>query len=69
MLNKKFDIVPNHIAFIMDGNRRWAVGHGLQKKIGHKHGADTLKNLIKQLSKIEGIKYASFFDLVRFCTV
>lgn len=54
-------VLPAHIAFIMDGNRRWAKMRGLSKFYGHKKGADTLVDLIKFLSEIKGIKYASFF--------
>ena len=34
--------LPEHIAIIMDGNRRWAREKKLPIKIGHKTGADTL---------------------------
>ncbi len=53
--------VPKHIAFIMDGNRRWAVKNGLERKIGHKIGAENWKKVIKCLLKFDEIKYASFF--------
>ncbi len=53
--------IPTHIAFIMDGNRRWAKKHGLNKMLGHKQGAIALKNIVLDLEKIEGVKYASFF--------
>lgn len=53
--------LPTHIAFIMDGNRRWAVRRGLNKMLGHKKGAEVLVNVIKELSKNNDIKYASFF--------
>ena len=53
--------LPTHIAFIMDGNRRWAVRRGPSKMLGHKKGAEVLVNVIKELSKINDIKYASFF--------
>ncbi len=53
--------LPTHIAFIMDGNRRWAVARGLNKMIGHKQGAIAMKNIIETLMKIKEIKYASFF--------
>ena len=53
--------LPTHIAFIMDGNRRWAVRRGFSKMLGHKKGAEVLVNVIKELSKINDIKYASFF--------
>ena len=31
-----------HIAFIMDGNRRWAKKRGLPVVMGHKKGAEVL---------------------------
>jgi undecaprenyl diphosphate synthase len=30
--------LPRHIGFIPDGNRRWAVEHGLPKQAGYAHG-------------------------------
>jgi undecaprenyl diphosphate synthase len=32
--------LPRHIGFIPDGNRRWAVGHGLNKESGYDHGIE-----------------------------
>ncbi len=29
---------PNHVAIIMDGNRRWAEGHGIPRIEGHRRG-------------------------------
>lgn len=53
--------LPTHIAFIMDGNRRWAKKRGFNKMLGHKKGAEVLVSVIKELNKINEIKYASFF--------
>ena len=39
--------LPKHIAFIMDGNGRWAQKHGKQRSVGHKAGVQTLKRLVK----------------------
>ena len=36
----------NHLAIIMDGNRRWARNHGLEVLRGHHQGADTLQEII-----------------------
>ena len=58
---KKLKNYPTHIAFIMDGNRRWAKRRGFSKFYGHKKGAERLVEIIKELTKIEEIKYASFF--------
>jgi len=38
--------VPNHLAIIMDGNRRFAGAHGLGIKDGHAAGRDTLEQLL-----------------------
>jgi len=34
--------IPTHLAFVMDGNRRFATAAGLQQVEGHKAGASTL---------------------------
>ncbi|XP_035714954.1 dehydrodolichyl diphosphate synthase complex subunit DHDDS isoform X1 [Folsomia candida] len=39
--------IPDHIAIIMDGNRRYARRKGLEVSNGHKAGADTLLNLYR----------------------
>ena len=62
MLTKQNDSkLPRHIAFIMDGNRRWAAKRGLDKMLGHKKGCDVLKDLVKWIQEKKDIKYASFF--------
>ena len=58
---KNISNFPTHIAFIMDGNRRWATRRGMSKLYGHQKGAERLVDIIENLSKIEQIKYASFF--------
>lgn len=35
-----------HIAFIMDGNGRWAKARGLPRTMGHKAGIKRLKEII-----------------------
>ncbi len=52
--------LPQHIAIILDGNRRWAKKRGLPTLIGHKQGAETLKKIIKHCQKI-GIKIVTVF--------
>ena len=51
---------PEHIAIIMDGNRRWARNKGLEVKEGHKKGAETLQNIAKYCNDI-GIKYLTVY--------
>lgn len=38
--------VPQHIAFICDGNRRWAENRGLPPLMGHKAGIANFENLV-----------------------
>lgn len=38
-------LIPKHIGFILDGNRRWAVENGLPKLVGHKKGYENLKTI------------------------
>ena len=51
---------PEHIAIIMDGNRRWARKQNLAGKEGHKRGAETLEKIAKYCNKI-GIKYLTVY--------
>lgn len=41
------DYVPQHLAVIMDGNRRWARDHGVPKAIGHARGAKRVRGLVE----------------------
>ena len=52
--------IPQHIAIIMDGNRRWARARNLPVKAGHKEGAETLKKVVRYANKI-GIKYITVY--------
>ena len=52
--------MPEHIAIIMDGNRRWARERGLEVKQGHKEGAKTLEKIVRYAKKI-GIKYVTVY--------
>lgn len=40
-------LLPEHIAVIMDGNGRWAKRRGLPRIVGHQKGVDALKNLLR----------------------
>ena len=52
--------VPNHIGFILDGNRRWARDQGLPTLEGHRKGYDTLKT-IAEAAFDKGVKFVSAF--------
>ena len=49
-----------HIAFIMDGNRRWAKQRGLPVFQGHKKGADVLVDIAKAVKEL-GVKYMTVY--------
>ena len=60
-MNKETSLIlPEHIAFIMDGNGRWAVKKGLQRSAGHKAGAEALDKMISYTYSI-GIKNITFY--------
>ena len=52
--------LPDHIAIIMDGNRRWAKLQGKPAGFGHKEGAKTLENIVGYANKI-GLKYITVY--------
>ncbi len=52
--------VPQHIGFIVDGNRRWAKKHGLPSYEGHLAGFNALKE-VAQAVWDAGVKNLSFY--------
>lgn len=52
--------MPNHIAIIMDGNRRWAKERMLPIKVGHKEGANTIEKIVRYANKL-GIKHVTAY--------
>lgn len=50
----------NHIAIIMDGNRRWAREHNLPTPAGHKKGVDSLREITRACDDL-GIKYLTVY--------
>lgn len=52
--------MPKHIAFICDGNRRWARSKGLPTLLGHKEGVEAIKRVVRRASEI-GLENLTFF--------
>lgn len=50
----------NHIAIIMDGNRRWAKEHNLPSAAGHKKGVSSLRETVCACDEL-GIKYLTVY--------
>ncbi|MBU0533330.1 MAG: di-trans,poly-cis-decaprenylcistransferase [Candidatus Omnitrophica bacterium] len=51
---------PQHIAFIVDGNRRWAKKNKLLSTQGHKKGSDTVLRVIEDCLQL-GIPVLTFY--------
>src|SRR6266403_4072283 len=49
-----------HVAFIMDGNRRWARAHKVPLVVGHTKGYQKIEQLITYANK-KGIAYLTFW--------
>lgn len=49
-----------HIAFIMDGNGRWAQSRGLERLEGHRKGAAVVKSVV-DFAEQEDIPYVTFY--------
>ena len=54
------EILPTHVAFIMDGNGRWAKKRGLPRSVGHQKGAAVFKT-VSRYCRDRGIKYVTVY--------
>ncbi len=45
--------MPRHVGFILDGNRRYAASHSLDRATGHIRGAQTARNVIEWCAELE----------------
>ena len=52
--------IPQHIAFICDGNRRWAESRGLPPLMGHRAGIANFENLVDWFMA-RGVSTITFF--------
>ena len=55
---------PNHVAIIMDGNRRWARNQGLDELEGHVAGTEALRTVLKHAVQI-GIPHLTVYAFSR----
>lgn len=51
---------PQHIAIIMDGNRRWAKQRGLPRALGHAAGARRVRGIVEACSQ-RGVRFLTLF--------
>ncbi|MEO3884115.1 isoprenyl transferase [Nonomuraea sp. B5E05] len=54
------ELVPRHVAIVMDGNGRWAKARGLPRTEGHKAGESSLFDVIEGALEL-GIPYLSAY--------
>lgn len=52
--------IPRHIAFIMDGNGRWAQNRNLPRVAGHREGIERVREIIRHAAK-RGLAAITFF--------
>lgn len=49
-----------HIAFIMDGNGRWAKKRGLPREMGHRFGAEVFRKILRRCCEL-GIRASTYY--------
>jgi len=54
------EVIPTHIAIIMDGNGRWAQARGLPRMAGHRAGTENLRRIIEAAIEF-GISYLTIY--------
>jgi undecaprenyl diphosphate synthase len=59
-----FDPLPNHVAIIMDGNRRWARERGLPEVEGHAAGVEAVRRTVSHAIR-RGIPMLSLYAFSR----
>ena len=57
---KELSVYPKHIAFIMDGNGRWAKKRMMPRSYGHKYGCEALIKVLKACRDF-GVNYVSLY--------
>jgi undecaprenyl diphosphate synthase len=54
------ELVPTHVAMVMDGNGRWAKQRGLARTVGHEQGESSLFDVVEGAIEI-GVKWLSAY--------
>ena len=52
--------IPAHVAFIMDGNGRWAQNQGLPRIAGHEIGVQSIQNVLETLASL-GVRFVTLY--------
>lgn len=54
------EMIPVHVAIIMDGNGRWARKRGIARTLGHEKGVDAVRETVEAATEL-GIKYLTLY--------
>ncbi len=60
VMDIKDDLIPAHVAIIMDGNGRWAKRRGLPRIAGHHEGMKVVKKVVRHASDL-GVKVLTLY--------
>lgn len=52
--------LPRHVAIIMDGNGRWAKARGLPRLMGHKKGAEVVREILQAAAQA-GVEFLTLY--------
>ena len=52
--------LPAHVAIIMDGNGRWAQHRGEARPVGHRHGSDSVRTIVRSARRL-GIRALTLY--------
>ncbi|MEO5660064.1 MAG: polyprenyl diphosphate synthase [Polaromonas sp.] len=52
--------MPQHVAIIMDGNRRWAAKRSMPRALGHASGARRVRQIVEACAQ-RGVRYLTLF--------
>ena len=55
------DDMPEHVAIIMDGNGRWAAERELSRSEGHRHGVESVRNVVCAAIEL-GLRHLTLFS-------
>jgi len=59
-MQKNPQLIPQHVAIIMDGNGRWAKRQGMKRIFGHRHAVEAVRAAITTAGEM-GVKYLSLY--------
>ena len=55
------EVIPQHVAIIMDGNGRWAEQHGLPRSAGHRMGVEAVRRSVRAAMEL-GVQYLTIYS-------